>query len=376
MQFFKVRTDGNFDLDKEIRHIKFKDVPVNGSSGKESDLEELIVKYPGLLNVGDFSMGASMDADLLIISQQPLTANRKRADLFAIDNDGNLVIIEIKRDAVDERYRSEGMEFQAIRYAAASRKLTVEAIIEEFAKHLRKKSSTPAFSEENTGYWRKQAVDKLCDHLADEVNTPGESDLPSYINPKDKQKIYLVAADYEVDVTSACAWLREHQIDVSCFRLRPYQIGSEFVLERERLIPPPELDDFMNEMAPATAQTTQPKVPAGPRNKSNKPTQMVWIDDLENPITVTSWKGLVKQVIGAVLEHGVTVGQLPMKKALAANGEPPNFFSPELLTEQGYYVELHGSSDELRKHIQTMVSRIGKSGLLHVTTANGEIMEF
>jgi RecB family endonuclease NucS len=103
MQFFKVRVDGSFDLDEEIRHIKFKDVPVNGSSGKESDLENLIVKYPGLLNTSDFRMGASGDADLLIISQQPLTLNRKRADLFAIDRDGNLVIIEIKRDAVDEK---------------------------------------------------------------------------------------------------------------------------------------------------------------------------------------------------------------------------------------------------------------------------------
>jgi hypothetical protein len=275
-------------LDEEIRHIKFKDVSVNGSSGKESDLENLIVKYPGLLNTSDFRMGASGDADLLIISQQPLTLNRKRADLFAIDRNGNLVIIEIKRDAVDEKNRLEGMEFQAIRYAAASRKMTVEGVINTFAEHLRKQSNNVSSPDLNIGHWRQQAVAKLCDHLADEDNTLSESDLLSYINPKDKQKIYLVAADYEVDVTSACAWLREHQIDVSCFRLRPYRIGTEVVLERERLIPPPELDDFMTEMAPTVlASSATQKAPNGPRAKSNKPTQMVWLDDPENPIAVT-----------------------------------------------------------------------------------------
>lgn len=38
---------------------------------------------------------------------------------MAIDNDGNLVLIEIKRDKKDITHREEGLEFQAIRYAAS-----------------------------------------------------------------------------------------------------------------------------------------------------------------------------------------------------------------------------------------------------------------
>ena len=251
-----------------------------------------IVAQPTLLNWSDVLSFES--PDLLIIGRQPRTQTRKRADLFAVTADGELVVIEIKRDAQDEKGRREAMEFQAIRYAAASRKMTASAIIDMLAEYLKSFADADKDQSAEPGAaYRSQAVSLLCRHLADADNEPSEADLDGLLDPRTKQKIYLVAAGYEPDVLSACAWLREHEIDIACFRLRPYRIGTQLLLERERLIPPPELDDFLIGMS-SGGDGSVPKAP-GPidRAKSDKPSSMAWDDDAENEQTVSSWKDVL-----------------------------------------------------------------------------------
>lgn len=148
------------------------------------------------------------------------------------------------------------------------------------------------------------AVKRLGEHLAEEGEEMTEEDLASVIDPRKKQKIYLVAASYEGDATAACAWLREHGIDISAFRLRPYTIAGEPVLERERLIPPPELDEFMSETF-ATPQTPEAG-PSAPRTRAPtiKPRELTW-SDREEPVTVVSWKALLQHVVTRALSEGV-----------------------------------------------------------------------
>ena len=61
---------------------------------------------------------------LLIIGQQVINAARGRSDLIAIDRNGSIVLIEIKRDVADVSYRHKPFEFQAIRYAASLATIT------------------------------------------------------------------------------------------------------------------------------------------------------------------------------------------------------------------------------------------------------------
>ena len=121
-----------------------------------------------------------------------------------------------------------------------------------------------------------------------------EDDLDDIIDPREKQRIYLVAADYQEDVISTCAWLREYEIDISCFRLRPYKIGDQYVLQRERLIPPPELDDFMVDTKLRTARSGG-GVATGTRRGSVKPVRMTWGQGNEQVVLdVSSWKGFLE----------------------------------------------------------------------------------
>lgn len=378
MQLLKLDTSTGIAVKGAFKPKRFRDVAVNKSAGKERDIEDLVVSYPGLLNFGEFSFGDQASADLLIISRQATTARRKRADLFAVDREGYFVVIEVKRDAVDEKNRVEGVEFQSIRYAAASRKMTIDAVINMFARYLQAKDPKQQLPDNQ---WRQQAIKELCEHLADEDEDLSEEDLAEIINPREKQKIYLVAADYEEDVVSACAWLREHKIDISCFRLRPYQIGAELVLERERLIPPPELDDFMTDFFSSIAET-QSKTSARlqPPRPSNKPTKMIWSDDEGNPLNVTSWKALVEQVVKKALSEGLAIQDLPMphctEKEFATGND---FLSPVHFPYHGIYLDLHGSSAQIQTWITIILSELkgkGKSLELRIDTRNGDKLEF
>ena len=167
----------------------------------------MIVEYPHLLNYGDCEIDSRDTAEILIISRQTRTTTNKISDLLGLHVDGSLVVIEVKRDIADEKVRREALEFQAIRYAASSRKLSVQGIVALFARYLWKcehPDDNSVYDGEEEAKYKAIAVEKICEHLSDEEEVD-EDDLDDIINPREKQRIYLVAADYQEDVTSACA---------------------------------------------------------------------------------------------------------------------------------------------------------------------------
>jgi RecB family endonuclease NucS len=82
---------------------------------KEAHIEEFLSKNIHLI----FNEEDDEEPTLLIVGQQVINNSGGRNDLVALDGNGDLVLIEIKRDAEDMAVRSEPMELQAIRYAAS-----------------------------------------------------------------------------------------------------------------------------------------------------------------------------------------------------------------------------------------------------------------
>ncbi len=386
MQLFEVGSGEGLSVEKEVAPALFKEWTVGGKSGQEAHIEGLIVRYPGLLNFGSFDLAISSNDELLIVSRQPVSSNRKRADLLAVHRDGSLVVIEIKRDAQDAKGRGESMEFQALRYAAASRKLTASDVVGLFKNYLKKYEAGKETQDLGDGYWRSLAVKRLGAHLAEEDEVLAEADLEQYIDPRTKQKIYLVAAGFEGDATAACAWLREHDIDISAFLLRPYVIAGKPILERERLIPPPELDEFMGD-----AFVSNKQVPGGakgsgtPKAPSDKPVQMKWSDE-DDPVGVVTWKALFEHVTRRALSGGMLPEQLPMKWSPdddsgmlspvwiayphpASDGQEPGGTG-------GVYVDQHGSSASIRAAVGKILNGWQKGVALTVTTQSGAEYSF
>jgi len=373
MELFNLKTseNGKLAIQEKVDPKRFKEI----GGKQEKDLVKMIVENPWLLNLKleDEESDLRENPELLIIGEEARTIRGKRPDLLAIDQKGNLIVIEAKRDIDDEKARKEAVEFQAIRYAAASRKMTPDDIIDLFANYLEKtdyleNTESDKSDPRRKEPWKEQAIELLCAHLSDEEDLE-EEDLNELLDPRNKQKIYLVAADYDPEITSACAWLREHDIDIVCFRLRPYRIGEQWLLERERLIPPPELDDFMLEMAPTT-DSSRGYIRSS-KEPSDKPKSCIWLDDPENPVTVSKWKDILRLGTKKALELGLSEDDLPMNHS--ADGK--DFYSPTKIKEN-LFVDLHGSAPQIRKFLSDMFRNLDKEkGFLQILTQSGASYE-
>src|SRR5690625_3217027 len=207
----------------------------------ESDMEEILRK--------NIDMVCDEDEAMLIVGQQVRNAERGRSDLAAIDSDGNIVLIEIKRDIKDITSRRESFEFQAIRYAAsyATIKNIDELVKKIFAPYIEKhhdefqKNNRHLTSEEIA---RRKIEDFLHSHHAE-----GKFNQ--------QQSIILVASDFDEQTLSAVAWLNKNSIDISCYKIIPYTINDEVFLKIEKVLPTENYDDFYVDLL-ESGQTTRP----------------------------------------------------------------------------------------------------------------------
>lgn len=195
---------------------------------RESDIEELLRNDIGII-------GEDEDEEsLLIIGQQVKNAMYGRSDLTAIDKDGSLVLIEIKRDKKDMEARREAFEFQAIRYAASY------AIIES-KEYLVKHVYAPYIEK----YKNEFELGELTPY---EFGIRKINDFLKFNNALEKfnhsQRIILVASDFDEQTLSAVAWLNKNNVDMSCFKLTPYKIGDEIFIQNEKLLPIASHKDF------------------------------------------------------------------------------------------------------------------------------------
>ncbi len=200
---------------------------------REAQLEEFIRKNIQLI----FGEEDEDDETLLIVGQQVPNAAGGRNDLVALDGNGSLVLIEIKRDAQDMVIRLEPMEFQAIRYAASL------ATIEN-PEHLVEALFAP-YIEKRRGEF------DLGQLLPDEFGRRKVKDFLEKNNAEDmfnkRQRIILVASDFDDQTLSASAWMCKNGIDISCIRIKPIkeEMKAPLFLEVERLIPPRRFDEFL-----------------------------------------------------------------------------------------------------------------------------------
>ena len=175
------------------------------------DLQEWIEQSPAILG-----------EDLLIIAKELFLPSGIRLDLLAIDKTANLVIIEIKRDD-----SGSNIDWQAIKYASECSKFTAEKIYADFGKYLHSNSDDA-----------QERIEKFVDL--------DEEEIIQQLN--DHQKIILVASTFRPDVASAVLWLRDHEVDIQCVRLRPYlnSVGELFITP-DKIIPLPEAKDYIEQ---------------------------------------------------------------------------------------------------------------------------------
>lgn len=176
------------------------------------DIQEWIAANPGILG-----------EDLLIIGKEFSGFDRtdERLDLLAVDLDGKLVVIELKRDDT-----GADAHWQAIKYASYLHRAGTEDIIRMFADY-------EEVSEE-------EALKKLLQHL-------GADDLG--ILNKD-QRIILASHRFAPEVTSAALWLNEKAPGedlITCIQLTPYkdEKTDSLYIQANTIIPVPGVDEYV-----------------------------------------------------------------------------------------------------------------------------------
>lgn len=215
-----------YRLDEERNMAKIEPITFSEMNWIEEDMEELLRN--------NIDMICDEEESMLIVGRQVTNAEKGRSDLTAIDNNGNIVLIEIKRDRQDIERRKEAFEFQAIRYAASY------AMIEDI-EDLVNKIYAPY-------------IDKYRDEFEmNELTAPeiGTRKLIEFLEANDaeatfnqKQRIILVASEFDKQTLSAVAWLNSNRVDISCYKLIPYQMDERTYLSIEKVLPVMEYEDY------------------------------------------------------------------------------------------------------------------------------------
>ena len=179
---------------------------------ERQDLQQLLLK--------DIS---PIDPDLMVIAEEygNWEDARRRIDLLAIDKEGRLVVVELKR--TDD---GGHMELQALRYAAMIAAMPLDEVISAFGKFLeRTRPKQKLNARQELSSFLEQDEDSL--ELASEV------------------RIILVSRDFGREITTAVLWLNKFEpMDIRCVRLVPYEVNGSVLLDVEQIVPLPEAEDY------------------------------------------------------------------------------------------------------------------------------------
>ena len=176
---------------------------------------------------------------LLIIAKERtcFEGTRERPDLVALDKDGNLVIIELKRDD-----SGTTVEWQAIKYASYYSRFKADKIVSTYWDYLKSISDNQEveFEEAQRGIAEFTGEDSF-----DSLNS--------------KQRIILVSHRFAREVISAVYWLIDkYAMEIKCLQLIPYFDSDKdsYYLQTNVILPVAGVDDVLIG-AGSIQQTTQ-----------------------------------------------------------------------------------------------------------------------
>ena len=177
---------------------------------ERTDLQRILRDQPDVLEEG-----------LLIISEEygNWQDSNRRIDLLAVDADGRLVVIELKRGDTGEH-----MDLQAIRYAAMVANMTLQQTIDTHQAYLNKLGI------------EEDAEERITEHLEN------SSDL---LLASEKPRIILASEGFSSELTTCALWLNESGLDVTCIRMQPHRSGTELLVETSQIIPLPEAKNYL-----------------------------------------------------------------------------------------------------------------------------------
>lgn len=169
--------------------------------------------------------------ELLIIQKEfsGFSDTNERLDLLALDKQGSLVIIENKLDD-----SGRDVTWQALKYASYCSGLTKEHIRTIFQEYLTRQGEAETAEDKLSSFFDDAEYDEL------------------EINKGLSQRIILIAANFRREVTSTVLWLLNYRVRLQCFKVTPYTMGEQLLLNFEQIIPMRDAEEYVVRMAEKT----------------------------------------------------------------------------------------------------------------------------
>lgn len=173
---------------------------------ERNDLQEMIKSNPDVFF-------AEMGESLLLIGDEvrPTDFVEDRIDLLAVDQQGALVVIELKRGS------NKLQLLQALSYAGMISKWEYSQVVTQ--------------RQQLTGQSEEEVDEDIEQFLLQDVASLNDS-----------QRMILVAEDFDYEVLVTAEWLSElYDVDIRCFRLSLSAEGEAEFLNCTCIYPPPEI---------------------------------------------------------------------------------------------------------------------------------------
>jgi hypothetical protein len=169
-----------------------------------------------------------MLGERLLIIQKEFSGfddTNERLDLLALDEAGDIVIIENKLDD-----SGRNVTWQALKYVSYCSGLSKTDIKNIFQKYLDLQDG------------KERAEQIISEFLG--VDDFSEAE----INNGD-QRIILIAASFRKEVTSTVMWLLDHSVKIKCIKVTPYILDEKVLIDTEQIIPVKDAEDYLIKLA-------------------------------------------------------------------------------------------------------------------------------
>lgn len=163
--------------------------------------------------------------ELLVLSIEfdRFNNSKDRLDILALDRQGNIVVVELKRDPF-----AGYADLQSIRYAAMVSSLTIENLLPYYLSYQKKYLEIENTSKENS--------------LTDIQEFVTNEDFEELSNTP---RIILCSEDFSQEITTTVLWLNENGLDISCVKITPHNLGDKIAIVPNKIIPLQEAKQYL-----------------------------------------------------------------------------------------------------------------------------------
>lgn len=206
---------GNEEEVTQLESVSLKD-----KGFQEDDLREWLIDSPQSILGEDF---------LLLGREVSVKHIRDAIDLLALDRDGNVVVIELKRGALKPE-----VDFQGLKYAAYTSHWDYSKLRDQFDKFKSTPWGSTIYDEEETF---TQVLDSFCNE--------------DYTLNQD-QRIVFVGESVRERLDMVLRWLSDRGIDVTVIEFDLLADGDRLYLDATQVIPTPE--HTVTDVSPDTSE--------------------------------------------------------------------------------------------------------------------------